>query len=162
MANRIQAAEISRAQEFWGYQLVALGQRFCSGKDYREPAEKFVSELYGYAEGPVLFKPTRAFEMQFRLTPEGALSYFIGGDAAFSEDHGFALRPWEKVRFENAGFLPYENGAVAMGNYFFSDYQGTEIKAEFTLGYFRAGNGALKINLHHSSLPFHPDDPRCR
>ena len=41
--------------------------------------------------------------MPFRLTREGALSYFITGSIA--EDTGFALEPWKSVRFANAGVV---------------------------------------------------------
>lgn len=162
MANKIEKAEIIRARQAWAQGIVELGQVSPGSKDFTEMAEKFVSGLYGYAEGTVLFKPTKAREKQFRLTSEGAVSYFIGGNSAFPEDHGFALRPWRNVRFENAGFLFYENAAVVIGNYYFLDYKGIEINAEYTFGYFRVPDGSLKINLHHSSLPFHPEDPRCR
>lgn len=113
-----------------------------------------VNELYGYEKGPVLFKPTKASREQFRLTTESAVSYFIGQNPDFPEDKGFALEPWQNVRFENAGFIFEEKQALAMGNYFFTNYQGVETKVEFSFGYYRSKNGSLKINLHHSSLPF--------
>ncbi|MBW2183666.1 MAG: hypothetical protein JRF49_07355, partial [Deltaproteobacteria bacterium] len=44
--------------------------------------------------------------------------------------------------------------AVAMGNYFFTQVDGTEVKVEYTFGYIKGSDGKLKINLHHSSIPF--------
>jgi len=41
-----------------------------------------------------------------------------------------------------------------MGNYFFLDKEKNEIKVEFTFGYTISNDGALKIDLHHSSLPY--------
>jgi hypothetical protein len=41
-----------------------------------------------------------------------------------------------------------------MGNYFFTELDGTEIKVEYTFGYIKDSDGRLKINLHHSSIPF--------
>jgi len=41
-----------------------------------------------------------------------------------------------------------------MGNYFFTETNGNEVKVEYTFGYFLNNEGELKINLHHSSLPF--------
>ncbi|MEL1237112.1 MAG: hypothetical protein VXA61_10600, partial [Candidatus Neomarinimicrobiota bacterium] len=72
----------------------------------------------------------------------------------FSEDKGFALQPWTNVRFENASVILNEDSAIAMGNYFFTETNGNEVKVEYTFGYFLDNNDNLKINLHHSSLPF--------
>merc|ERR1712232_1321825 len=48
--------------------------------------------------------------------------------------------------------------AMAMGNYFFTkpddDGNDEETKVEYSFGYFLDSEGALRINLHHSSLPF--------
>jgi hypothetical protein len=153
----IKQEEILEAQNKWANQIVKLGVDYREKKDYKKTARLLVDELYGYSEGPVLFKPTKASRQQFRLTQESAVSYFIGQNPDFAEDKGFALEPWEKVRFENAGFILEESLAVAMGNYFFTNYLGEETKVEFTLGFFRSKNGSLKINLHHSSLPFQND-----
>jgi len=84
------------------------------------------------------------------------LSYFIGGNAEYPEDKGFALQPWTKVRFENATLLLEENRALAMGNYFFTDLNGDETKVEYTFGYVKGEDGSLNIDVHHSSLPFNP------
>ena len=70
------------------------------------------------------------------------------------EDKGFALAPYTKVRWENEGIIVDDDSAVAMGNYFFTKTDGEEVKVEFTLGYVKDENGNLKINLHHSSLPY--------
>ena len=113
-----------------------------------------IDSLYGFDNGEVLFKPTKAKDQQFRLTFEGAQSYFIGGNQHFSEDNGFALQPWTNVRFENASVILNEKSAIAMGNYFFTQVDGNEVKVEYTFGYFVDKQGQLKINLHHSSLPF--------
>ena len=44
------------------------------------------------------------------------------------EDKGFALKPWTNVRFENAGLILEKSRAFCMGNYFFTDTKGNEIK----------------------------------
>ena len=73
------------------------------------------------------------------------------------EDRGFAIQPWSRVRFENAGFIIGGGMAIAMGNYWFTDANtGEEARVEFTFGYFRDGDGDLRINLHHSSFPYQP------
>jgi hypothetical protein len=146
--------EIEQAQRDWAERLTAIGNACMANDDFRFLARLFIGEMYGYREGAVLFKPTKAGDKPFRLTAESALSYFIGGDPEYPEDTGFALHPWRNVRFENAGFILKENHALTMGNYFFTGVKGDELKVEFSMGWFRAGDGRLKINLHHSSLPF--------
>ena len=145
---------IENIQKEWGDSLVKVG----SLKNNRDACEKeveiLINKLYGYNNGTVLFKPTKAKDNQFRLTFEGAKSYFIGENSNFSEDKGFALQPWTSVRFVNASVILNEKTAVAMGNYFFTETNGNIVKVEYTFGYFLDTNNDLIINLHHSSLPF--------
>jgi hypothetical protein len=154
MKKNIGIVEIEKAQKIWADRIVKIGKVFLEKGDYKLVAKNLVEELYGYQEGTVLFKPTKASEQQFRLNAESALSYFVGDNPDFPEDKGFALQPWENVRFENAGVNSMEDYAVVMGNYYFSDYKGIIVKVEYTFGYFRDSENRLKINLHHSSLPF--------
>ncbi|NET56349.1 MAG: hypothetical protein F6K47_09305 [Symploca sp. SIO2E6] len=155
IAHPITEAEINKAQEVWGDGIVAIGKAYLNQGNYRGLAAEHVDTLYGYDEGTVLFKPTKAAAQQFRLTEEEALSYFVGG--MVDEDSGFALQPWSAVRFENAEILTDSDSAVAMGNYFFTDATtGEEVKVEFTFGYIRGADGNLLINLHHSALPYKP------
>ena len=154
-ANCITEKDVTNAQETWGNAIVAIGKAHKKGGDYKTLAADTVDNLYGYDEGKVLFKPTKASEGQFRLKEEDAVSYFVKGKIA--EDKGFALQPWSKVRFENAGVSVGCNDAVAMGNYYFTDANtGKETKVEYTFGYRRNEEGKLLIDLHHSSLPFNP------
>ena len=101
----------------------------------------------------MLFKPTLAAVEQFRPTFEQALSYFVASNNACPEDKGFAIKGWTKVRFENTDIILEESMALAMGNYFFTAPDGDEIKVEYTFGYVLDDTGALRINLHHSSMP---------
>ena len=57
------------------------------------------------------------------------------------------------MRFENTDVIVSETTALAMGNYFFTNLKGDEIKVEFTFGYIVDSLGDLRINLHHSSMP---------
>lgn len=153
--TKITETEIQQIQESWAQGLIELGRAYSEQKDYKTLAENIVDSLYGYDEGIVLFKPTKAAEKQFRLTENEAVSYFVTG--SIHEDHGFALQPWSKVRFENSGIIIDDDSAIAMGNYFFTEAKtGKETKVEYTFGYFRDKKGKLKINLHHSSLPYTP------
>jgi hypothetical protein len=146
--------EILQAQTTWGNGVVAIGTAYSQHGDYKKVAKNVVDNLYAYQSGPVLFKPTKTAEQQFRLTREGAIAYFVGGNKNFPEDKGFALQPWTNVKFENAGLFIDGNYAVAMGNYFFTPAEGKPVKVEYTFGYIKDKTGKLRINLQHSSLPY--------
>ncbi len=153
--EKITKEEILAAQQTWANSVVAIGEAYSKKEDYKAVAAKTVDELYAYDEGTVLFKPTKASEHPFRLTEEDAISYFVGGK--YTEDHGFALNPWSKVRFGDQHFVIDSDSALAMGNYYFTNPKtGHETRVEFTFGYQRGTEGKLLINLHHSSLPYHP------
>ena len=145
--------EIIDAQHLWANAIIAIGHEHHNNGDYARLAEIHIKTLYAYDFADVLFKPTLASEKQFRNTYEEALSYFIGGQ--IKEDSGFAIKPWSQIRFGEQNFI-IENGyALAMGNYFFIEAdQIEEIKVEFTFGYIKDTDGKLRINLHHSSLPY--------
>ena len=149
-ADKISTAEVEAAQKGWGEGIVKIGK----AKDARKAAIEHLNKFYAFDHGQVLFKPTLASADQFRGTKKEALSYFIGQDLA--EDKGFALAPYTKVRWENEGIITDDDSAMAMGNYFFTKKNGEEVKVEYSFGYIKDENGNLKINLHHSSLPFSP------
>lgn len=146
--------EVIKAQEAWGAGIVKIGAVMDDKAECEQAADAHLDNLYAFDLGTVLFKPTKAADVQFRLDRKSAKSYFIGGDPDHAEDHGFAINPWTDVRFENAAVVLEENRALAMGNYFFTDRQGTVTKVEYTFGYKKDANGNLKIDLHHSSIPF--------
>ena len=152
----ISLKDIENIQKEWGDSLVRLGSLKNNSVACEKEVELLINKLYGYKNGTVLFKPTKAKDDQFRPTFEGAKSYFIGENNDFSEDSGFALQPWTNVRFENASVILNDNNALAMGNYFFTQINGSVVKVEYTFGYFLNEKNNLKINLHHSSLPFNP------
>lgn len=152
--NTITAEDVALAQKTWGEGIVAIGKAFTEKGDFVKAAENHLDTLYNFQAGEVLFKPTKAADAQFRMDREGALSYFVGGNDKYEEDHGFAIHPWTNVRFENVGTFLHGDYAVAMGNYFFTQTDGSEVKVEYTFGYTKEADGNLKINLHHSSLPF--------
>ena len=41
-----------------------------------------------------------------------------------------------------------------MGNYFFEDNNEKLLKVEYTFGFIKIDEKELRINLHHSSLPY--------
>ena len=153
-AHGMKLEDINKAQQSWAKAIVEIGQAKIDGKDYESVAKQKVSQLYDFDDGTVLFKPTKAAEDQFRNSYDEAISYFVGG--MVSEDTGFALQPWTNVRFENEDVALKTDYAVAMGNYYFTDQAGKEVKVEYTFGYTLAEDGSIKIDLHHSSLPYQP------
>ena len=156
MTNAINEQEVLEAQKAWGDGIVAIGATFLEKGDYKARAEQHIKALYAYEQGDVLFKPTLAAHQQFRPTFKEALSYFVGGD--ISEDNGFAIKPWSKVRFGEQKIIINADSAIAMGNYFFTPVGSTEeTKVEYTFGYIKDKEGNVRINVHHSSLPFAPE-----
>ena len=149
----VTAEDVENAQQAWGDGIVAIASAHSSGLEYIETARNHIHSLYAYDIGPVLFKPTLAVKEQFRSTFEGALSYFVASNGECPEDKGFAIKNWKNVRFENENIITNATTAIAMGNYFFKNSDGEEIKVEFTFGYITDSSGALRINLHHSSMP---------
>ncbi|WP_109299373.1 hypothetical protein [Aquimarina sp. AU474] len=146
--------EVENAQKAWGQGVVRIGTLQSDKEQCKTFTQNFVDEQYDFDTKEVLFKPTKAGVQQFRINKEGAISYFIGSNSKYDEDQGFALQPWIHVRFENAAIILEENRALAMGNYFFTDTNNVETKVEYTFGYHKKPNGKLKIDVHHSSLPF--------
>ncbi|MEM9140210.1 MAG: phosphoribosyl-AMP cyclohydrolase [Pseudomonadota bacterium] len=142
------------AQKAWGEGIVAIAKVHTDGGDFKARATDHIETLYAYGETPVMFKPTLAAEDQFREKFGEALSYFVGTEG--TEDGGFAIKGWTNVRWENNGIFTSGKSAMAMGNYFFTGPDGNETKVEYTFGYVMGDDGKLKINLHHSSLPYSP------
>ena len=149
----ITVADVENVQREWGEGIVRIAEAYKLGDDYTAIATKHVEDLYAYDLSEVLFKPTMASKEQFRPTFEGALSYFVASNGACKEDTGFAIKGWTSVEFQNSGVLANDVNAVAMGNYFFTDAEGSKTKVEYTFGYIRDDAGKLRIVLHHSSLP---------
>ncbi len=149
--------EVLDAQKAWGDGIVKIGKVYSEDGDYKTAAREHIDEFYNYQEASVLFKPTLTSEKQFRTDFQGALSYFIGGDPDYKEDHGFAIKPWSNVRWENIGTKIIGNMAVAMGNYYFTPTEGgDEVKVEYSFAYTKDEEGKLKIILHDSHLPYNP------
>jgi len=147
------------AQRAWGDALVNISttydqQGFAAAKLV---AERVIDSAYGYQYGPVLFKPTLAYGSQtFRTTRAGALAYFVGGDAAYPDDKGFALKHWRKVEIQNAAIFRDVSVASTVGNVILTDMNGTETEVDKTWQFLKGADGKLRIVGHHSSLPYLP------
>lgn len=153
----ITVAEVEAAQRAWGDALVAIATEYdTKGQPAaKRLAETVIDTAYGYDMGPVLFKPTLANgDQTFRTTRDGALAYFVGGDANFARDTGFALKGWRSYEIANAGVLIKGNSATSMGHVTVIDAKGNRTKVDKTWGYVRGPDGKLRIVLHHSSLPY--------
>ena len=149
--------QVLQAQKLWADGVVKIGSLKDDRAECEEFASAFIDYVYNFDEGPVLFKPTKCSDVQFRPTKEEAASYFLGGSLqVYPEDKGFAVTPWIKVKFENSNILLEEGRAIATGNYWFTGLDESETKVEYTFGYKVAKDGKLKIDLHHSSIPFAP------
>jgi hypothetical protein len=156
VANYITETEVLAAQRAWGEALVRISRDYEAGglPKARATAEAVLDSAYGYQYGPVLFKPTLAKAPQtFRTTREGALAYFVGGDRAYPEDTGFALKGWRSVEIKNVAIQLLGDTAISMGNVMLTDKNGKVTTVDKTWGYVRDDKGALRIVLHHSSLP---------
>jgi hypothetical protein len=150
----ITVEEVNKVQELWGAGIVKIGELKSSFKECRMYALDFIKKMYNFDDGSVQFKPTKAADSQFRNDLKGALSYFVADDSDYNEDGGFAINPWTKVEFQNNSINIYDDIAIAMGNYFFTDLNGGKTKVEYSFVYKKNDLGELKIILHHSSLPY--------
>lgn len=154
--------EVKAAQQAWCDALVKIGQLKEEGGDYKTFASQVLSDAYNYDNGKVFFKPTLAFgDQTFRNDKKGALAYFIGGDPDYPNDKGFALTPWVKARFDNAGnnnegIQIYGSIAITMGNVWVTDKNGKEVMVDKTWVFRKGKDGKLKIIVHKSSLPYSP------
>ncbi len=146
--------QVTAAQDQWGAGIVKIGAAFIEKQDFTAVAKEHIDTLYAYDQSTVLFKPTKAAQDQFRGNKDAALSYFVATNGTCPEDKGFAIQPWTKVRFENTDIILQGDTALAMGNYYFTDTEGQETKVEYTFGYLKDTDGNLRINVHHSSVPF--------
>mmetsp|Transcript_18078 Transcript_18078/g.56741 ORF Transcript_18078/g.56741 Transcript_18078/m.56741 type:complete len:224 (+) Transcript_18078:102-773(+) len=160
VSKPISKDEVSDALQKWCDGVVMIGAIYKAGGDYKTAAKRFLDELYAFdiaKDGNVvLFKPTKAAVVPFRHDIEGALSYFAN-TGLYPEDHGFAITPFTKIRYEISGVNIDSDSATVLGHYWFTDLSGAEAKAEFSFQYVRdPASGKLKIVLHHSSLPYNP------
>jgi hypothetical protein len=153
----ITEADVLAAQKAWGNALVQISKDFEAGglPKARATASAVIDAAYGYNIGPVLFKPTLTVAPQtFRTTREGALAYFVGGDTAFPKDTGFALKGWRAVEVRNAAIHINGDVATTMGNVMITDKNGKVTTVDKTWKFKKMDDGAVRIVLHHSSLPF--------
>ena len=110
---------------------------------------KFLSKHYAFKTQQILFKPTFTKEKIFRNNLEDALSYFVKGK--FSEDNGFALKPWEEINLQELNILNEENLSTVMGTLSFKPVSSSETTLVAFTFVFCLEEGEIKIKIHHSS-----------
>ena len=159
----ITEAEVRTAQANWANAIKTISKTYLEDGDFVAAAGQAAGELYGYGHSNVLFKPTKAKDVQFRPMANDAMSYFVGAGAVedgIAEDGGFAInggKGWADVVFDNHQIDLNDNTAIAMGNYYFTcATTGEKAQVEYTFGYKRCTDGKVRIFLHHSSVPFSP------
>lgn len=155
--HSITEAEVLMAQKAWCKALVDISAANASGgqEAAKALAEKVIDSAYSYQSGAVLFKPTLAASPQtFRTARDGALAYFVGGNPAFPNDTGFALKGWTKCEIENSAVLIHRDTASTMGNVLFTGPDGKVTTVDKTWSFVKDDAGKLRIVVHHSSLPY--------
>lgn len=151
----ISEQEVLAAQQGWCSALVNISNIYeTSGHAAAKTlASNIIDAAYGYQMGAVLFKPTLTVNPQtFRPTRDGALSYFVGGDATYPHDTGFALKGWKQCEIVNSAIFIAGDSATTMGKVHFTDGKGAVTSVDKTWGFVKDDAGALRIVLHHSSL----------
>lgn len=153
----ITEAEVLSAQQGWCQALVDISTTHTrSGQPAAKAlAEKVIDAAYGYQMGAVLFKPTLTVNPQtFRTTRAGALAYFVGGDAAFPKDSGFALKGWTQCRVANSAVFIAGDSATTMGKVHITGQDGKVTTVDKTWKFVKDDAGKLRIVVHHSSLEY--------
>lgn len=155
--QNITEAEIKAAQDAWGNALIQISNDYQAGgiEKARATATAVLDSAYGYADGPVLFKPTLAGGKQtFRINKAGALSYFIGQDQTYPADSGFALKNWKSYSYDNAAVYINGDMALTMGKVHLIDRDNKETVLDKSWAFRKGDDGKVRIVLHHSSVPY--------
>ena len=145
---------VNTTQKKWANKILEIGKEFKKGVNLDNLVFDLLHNIYAFDHCKVLFKPTLAKYDQFRSTKEEFISYFLGQNKVCKEDKGFAIKNWKSINFENYKIIGYNNYLISMGNYHFIDDKNKSLKVEYTFGFIKIKNNELRINLHHSSLPY--------
>ena len=140
-------------QEKWASLVLDIGKAHKNQLNYENLVSELLHDVYAFNHCDVLFKPTLAKHIQFRSTKKEFKS-ILGQNKVCEEDNGFAIKNWKSIKFENYKIVEYNNNLLSMGNYYFKDDKDNLLKVEYTFGFIKTKNNELRINLHHSSLPY--------
>ena len=145
---------IVATQEKWASMILEIGRAYKEKENLDDLVSELLHDVYAFNHCDVLFKPTLAKHKQFRSTKEEFISYFLGQNKICEEDSGFAIKNWKSIKFENYKIVEHNDNFLSMGNYFFEDEKSGVLKVEYTFGFIKINDKELRINLHHSSLPY--------
>ena len=145
---------VSSTQQKWADIILEIGKAYNKKQKLENLVFELLHNVYAFNHCDVLFKPTLAKHTQFRSTKEEFISYFLGQNKVCEEDNGFAIKNWKSIKFENYKIIQHDNFLLSMGNYFFEDEKNNILKVEYTFGFIQLNENELRINLHHSSLPY--------
>ena len=154
MVNKEIIDLVTATQQKWGNLVIEIGNAYKKNQSLENLTSDLLHNIYAFNHCEVLFKPTLAKNNQFRTTKDEFLSYFLGQNKVCDEDSGFAIKGWKSIEFENYKITEQNNQLLAMGNYYFKDNEDNILKVEYTFGFIKVNSEELKINLHHSSLPY--------
>ena len=154
MTNKEILNLVSITQQKWADLILKISKAYKKKQNLDNLIYELLHEVYAFDHCEVLFKPTLAKHTQFRSTKKEFISYFLGQNKICKEDNGFAIKNWESIKFENYKIIQHDNFLLSMGNYYFKDGSEKILKVEYTFGFIKTSDGQLKINLHHSSLPY--------
>ena len=154
MVNKEIIDLVTATQQKWGNLVIEIGNAYKKNQSLENLTSDLLHNIYAFNHCEVLFKPTLAKNNQFRTTKDEFLSYFLGQNKVCDEDSGFAIKGWKSIEFENYKITEQNNQLLAMGNYYFRDNEDNILKVEYTFGFIKVNSEELKINLHHSSLPY--------
>jgi hypothetical protein len=148
---------VREAVQGWCDALLLISKTDMQGGDAKKVASQVLDSAYNYQDGNMtLFKPTLTSGAQtFRLTKQGALAYFVGGDKKYPNDTGFARKNWVKARFKPAGIIVDGDIGIFMGNVYLTDAKGKTTMVDKTF-VFKFVDGKPRILVHKSALPFTP------
>ena len=141
-------------QKKWADMVLKIGNAYREKINLDNLVSELLHNIYAFDHCSILFKPTLARFNQFRSTKEEFISYFLGQHTVCKEDKGFAIKNWKSIKFENFKIVNYNDQLLSMGNYYFEDEKNVFLKVEYTFGFIRINKDELRINLHHSSLPY--------
>ena len=154
MTTRKDIELVNITQKKWADMVLKIGNAYREKVNLDDLVNELLHGIYAFDHCNILFKPTLAKHDQFRSTKEEFISYFLGQNKVCREDKGFAIKNWRSIKFENFKIVNHNDQLLSMGNYYFEDDDYKILKVEYTFGFIKISPDQLRINLHHSSLPY--------
>ena len=154
MTTRKDIELVNITQKKWADMVLKIGNAYREKVNLDDLVNELLHGIYAFDHCNILFKPTLAKHDQFRSTKEEFISYFLGQNKVCREDKGFAIKNWRSIKFENFKIVNHNDQLISMGNYYFEDDNNKILKVEYTFGFIKISPDQLRINSHHSSLPY--------